>query len=383
MMLCHDAVGLTNIMSFLSFTILGHMFDDDYIPPVDTCEQNKCPEGLPLNASSTLMSYCGYFCGDVTNIAFTYGGQWDGTSSRDDLSSWNRNPAIVDSPISTDPQRVSHLIWKKLAAKEECIAKRDPLSVPPLAEVSLESTKSPSPTQAPSESLSPTISHPPTLSPSISPKPTVSPPPTLSPSSTPTGSPSAKPSAFPSSSPTASPSSFPSISPSEMPSTSPTKGMHSITPLKQCDSNCEKTNSYRFNVKLQNNAKNDIEIHSISFRHKAPESHRVARVYVIEGGYEGKEQSMDGWKELGSVRVPKQNNFLSQVKLDSPFKIKPGEKYGFHLQTVENILIAGRFGKEETIDERNVMLQHGLAVINDKQLNGYLWTGSVDYMLLD
>jgi hypothetical protein len=50
---------------------------------------------------------------------------------------------------------------------------------------------------------------------------------------------------------------------------------------------------------------------------------------------------------------------------------------------VENILIAGRFGKEETIDERNVMLQHGLAVINDKQLNGYLWTGSVDYMLLD
>lgn len=359
------------------------MFDDDYKPPVDTCEQNKCPEGLPLKDSSTLMSYCGYFCGDVTNIAFTYGGQWDGTSSRDDLSSWIRNPAIVDSPISTDPQRVSHLIWKKLAAKEECIAKRDPLSVPPLAEVSLEATKSPSPTQAPSESLSPTLSHPPTLSPSISPKPTVSPPPTLSPSSPPTGSPSAKPSAFPSSSPTASPSSFPSISPSEMPSTSPTKGMHSISPLKQCDSNCEKTNFYMFNVKLQNNAKNDIEIHSVSFRHKAPESHRVARVYIIEGGYEGNEQSTEGWKELGSGRVPKQNNFLSQVTLDSPFKIKPGEKYGFHLQTVENILIAGRFGKEETIDERNVMLQHGLAVINDKQLNGYLWTGSVDYMLLD
>ena len=104
-----------------------------------------------------------------------------------------------------------------------------------------------------------------------------------------------------------------------------------------------------FNVKLQNNAKNDIEIHSVSFRHKAPESHRVARVYIIEGGYEGKEQSIEGWKELGSGRVPKQNNFLSQVKLDSPFKIKPGEKYGFHIQTVENILIAGKFGKEETI----------------------------------
>jgi len=179
----------------------GHPFDNEYSPPVDTCMQNSCPQGLPLTDSSTLMSYCGHFCGGLSNTALTYGGVWDHASPREDLNSWLQNPALIESPISTDAQTISHLIWTKLSAKGECIRKHDPLSVAAFEETTtFEATKSPSPSQvlstlpspsqAPSTSLSPTFTPVPTSNPTLTSKPTETWSPTSSPSSHPTMHPS-------------------------------------------------------------------------------------------------------------------------------------------------------------------------------------------------
>jgi hypothetical protein len=134
-----------------------------------------------------------------------------------------------------------------------------------------------------------------------------------------------------------------------------------------------------FNVRLGNNAANNIEIYSVSFRHKAPSDHRNVVIYIIENGYEGKEESMEGWIEIASDRVPKQNNVVSTIKFASPRKLKAGEKVGFRLITEESILLAGKFGNTETMDDRKVALQYGTAVINDQFTESYSWTGSIDY----
>jgi len=366
----------------------GHPFDEEYSPPVDTCQLNNCPEGLPLNASSTLMSYCGHFCGGMSNTAFTYGGVWDQISPRGNLTSWLQNPALVESPISTDAQRISHSIWTKLVENEECIGKRDPLSFSSLSAIFMvdpedeettvaaslasnvtttifEPTKSPSPSQNPSASLSPTVTSVPSSTPTWTSKPTISP--SSSPSNYPTGLPSIT----------------SSENPSNMPSSNPTNGVHSISPLKQCGSRCKRTNGYMFNVKLGTNAANDIIINSISFLHKAPSVHRVIRVYTIDEGYKGKEESMESWTEIASDRAPKRNNFVSTITLDPPLRIKVDETVGFYLQMEENILIAGKFGKTETRDGNAVELQYGMAVINGLFTKNYSWSGSVEYEIVD
>lgn len=359
----------------------GHPFDSEYSPPVDTCQQNRCPEGLPLQDSSTLMSYCGYFCGGISNTALTYGGFWDQTSPREDLSSWLENPVLMESPISTEAQRISHLIWTKLSAKEQCIRIRDPLNVEQWE--NLEPTKSPSPSQVPSSSLSPTVSPMPTSFPTLTIKPTLSYPPTSQPSSHPTIHPSASPSASPSNYPTAHPSFSPTTNPSDMPSSNPSKGLHSISPLKQCDSGCTRTNGYMFNVKLGANAANDIKIFNVSFRHKEASVHRIVRVHTVKEGYEGNEESMESWTEIASDRVPKRNNIVSTITLDPQVRIKAGETVGFWLTSEENILIAGKFGKTETIDDNSVKLQYGMAAVNGQFAPNYLWSGSVEYEIVD
>ena len=156
----------------------GHPFDGEYSPPVDTCQLGSCPEGLPLNASSTLMSYCGHFCGGMSNTAFTYGGVWNQISPREDLNSWLQNPALVESPISTDAQRISHSIWMKLKEKDECIRKRNPFAT--LSTIFLvgeednetsvaasPSSNAVSPSQTPSKSLFPTASSMPSSAPTL------------------------------------------------------------------------------------------------------------------------------------------------------------------------------------------------------------------------
>ncbi|KAL7537232.1 hypothetical protein ACHAXR_007675 [Thalassiosira sp. AJA248-18] len=113
----------------------GHTFDA-YDPPVDDC--GNCTikpqsvvettarvsdvtiEGLPLQNAATLMSYCNFCQGGLSNIAITLGGVWDGVEPRTDIDRWQNHPDIVGS-VSVEPRRVSHNTWQILASKGECV----------------------------------------------------------------------------------------------------------------------------------------------------------------------------------------------------------------------------------------------------------------------
>lgn len=138
-----------------------------------------------------------------------------------------------------------------------------------------------------------------------------------------------------------------------------------------------------FNVKLEANASNDIEINSINIRHKAPSVHRVIWVSMIKGGYQGKEELSDDWTQIATGRAPKRNNFVSTVFLDQPLRIKSGETVGFYLKTEENIMLVGKFSRTATIDVNDVKLQYGTALMNDKSAENYSWSGSVEYQIVD
>jgi len=109
----------------------GHTFDG-YEPPVDACgactitpqqggtRNGASVQGLPRKNSATLMSYCNFCDGGLSNIAITLGGVWDGNYPRTDLQHWNNHPDIVGS-VSKEPRRVSHNVWQRLASKGECV----------------------------------------------------------------------------------------------------------------------------------------------------------------------------------------------------------------------------------------------------------------------
>ena len=108
----------------------GHTFDG-YDPPVDVCgactvkpqadgggeATRNTVAGLPLPNSATVMSYCNFCDGGMSNIAITLGGVWDGIGSKADIAHWTNHPDIRGS-VSNEPRRVSHNIWSKLATKE-------------------------------------------------------------------------------------------------------------------------------------------------------------------------------------------------------------------------------------------------------------------------
>ncbi|KAL9178901.1 hypothetical protein ACHAXT_011874 [Thalassiosira profunda] len=97
----------------------GHTFDG-YTPPVDTCGFDECPRGLQKK-SATLMSYCNFCEGGTDNVALTLGGVFSGRGSKMDVANWEVSPVLADAGVSTDPQRVSHTIYKRLAGKGQCI----------------------------------------------------------------------------------------------------------------------------------------------------------------------------------------------------------------------------------------------------------------------
>lgn len=103
----------------------GHTYDA-YEPSVDTCgrvctlseELKSDPVGLPLDNSATIMSYCNFCSGGVTNVAFTYGGIWNGMTPRSDIGHWRNHPDIAGlGTVSVEPRRVSHTIWNVLSTK--------------------------------------------------------------------------------------------------------------------------------------------------------------------------------------------------------------------------------------------------------------------------
>ena len=112
---------------------LGSEHTFEYEPPVDGCgvctvtqpppsnrngETSRAAkvDGLPKENSATIMSYCNFCDGGISNIATTMGGVWNGRGSKADIDNWKNHPDIVGS-VSKEPRRVSHEIWSQLNSK--------------------------------------------------------------------------------------------------------------------------------------------------------------------------------------------------------------------------------------------------------------------------
>lgn len=91
---------------------------------------------------------------------------------------------------------------------------------------------------------------------------------------------------------------------------------------------------------------------------------------------------MESWTEIASDKVPKRH-FVSRITLDPPLRINAGEKVGFYLKSEEVIMVAGKFGNTEVIDDNNVKLEYGMAVVNGQFTESYSWSGSVEYEIVD
>jgi len=98
----------------------GHTFSG-YSPVVDKCMQdNKCPSSKIDDDSATLMSYC-HMCGGFQKVEYTFGGEYDGSGSKSDLSNWKRSDKL-DGSTSTDPQRVPHKMFQHVSTRGDCVA---------------------------------------------------------------------------------------------------------------------------------------------------------------------------------------------------------------------------------------------------------------------
>ena len=93
----------------------GHTFDS-YDPPVDTCG-DSCPEELPKENSASVMSYCNFCEGGVSNIALTLGGEHSGAGAKADLATWQPHPNLALSDMTDKPERISHHVYSTLLAK--------------------------------------------------------------------------------------------------------------------------------------------------------------------------------------------------------------------------------------------------------------------------
>ena len=112
---------------------IGHNFGslhthDGYNPKVDECGvedangKKTCPAELPLEHSSTIMSYCHNCIGGVSNVAYTFGGTFEG-GNRHDINSW-KNSELVGS-ISYEPRRVPLKMWEHVSSRGTCVSPTD------------------------------------------------------------------------------------------------------------------------------------------------------------------------------------------------------------------------------------------------------------------
>ena len=85
---------------------------------VDNCGI-KCPSELPRENAATIMSYCNFCAGGLSNVALTLGGIWNGIGDKSDIANWSPNPNLSLSSVT--PERVSHHVWNILAKKGEVI----------------------------------------------------------------------------------------------------------------------------------------------------------------------------------------------------------------------------------------------------------------------
>ena len=96
----------------------GHTFSG-YNPPVDKCYLNgKCVS--IEDSSATLMSYC-HACGGFKKVEYTFGGEYDGSGNRGQLSNWRRSGKLK-SNASVNSQRVPHKMYQHVASRGTCVA---------------------------------------------------------------------------------------------------------------------------------------------------------------------------------------------------------------------------------------------------------------------
>jgi len=339
----------------------GHTFDA-YDPPVDVCgacttkqpaqgeERNSVTiEGLPRENSATLMSYCNFCDGGLSNIAITLGGVWNGAEPRTDIERWENHPEIVGS-VSVEPRRVSHNIWQRLSSKGECVRPpEDPLPSQGCNDANDCDDGNRCTVDVCEESNLCAITE--TLDNCCG-----------------NGKCEA----------------------GEGQNCSFDCGPFTIKAPSFCE-NCHTLDGFMIDVGLSVKAEKRIFISSISLAYLSPENDNGATidVYVAtEGSYIGKEQSANDWEKVTTVTAPQYNprrvTGILEIDLHHSIPLDIGTRRGIYFTASENII---KFGERpySIRNEREVELYSSLAVsgLFGAGINGFSLSCEVSYMLDD
>jgi len=385
---------------------VGHSLGSDhtfeYETPVDTCQLNTCPPQLPIKNSATIMSYCNFCDGGLSNIAMSLGGVWNEVGPRGSLSSWIPAPELVGS-LNTNPKRVSHKIWNTLNSKGECILPPPPTAPPTNAPTGKPTTAAPTTSPTPLPTPRPITSEP-TAPPSPAPtsRPTTKPPTSLPTAMATTNVPTKSPTP-PTPPPTKEPTNRPTIihSPTAPPTPLPTSQPSTGTPTAQptftwattlieadsiCTSNCFVSRGVMFDVGLKVDSDQEkILVTSISYEHTAPSIPGAKlEVYTsLTGSYIGREQRPSDWLKLATATISNESFAFDDILLNYPIPIEKGEKRGFYLHVVgaEGLLVVGKGGGFQWSDDTGADLYSGSAIVDTfgEALQDYYWAGKVGY----
>ena len=351
---------LTDVLfSLLHLYYTDHTFENEaFKPRVDTCGLAECPKQLPLANSASIMSYCDFCDGGLSNVALSMGGVWTGEHPRLDIKNWEASKEFAELTVSKNPERVSHQIWKTLYSKGHCV-----IAKPTSSPVTNRPTKAPATTPP---TLNPTSLSPTSLSPTSS-------RPTLRPS---TGRPTTL-------RPTAEPSSSPSVN----------YGPFYLSPLQTCEDNCYLSRGIMFDVGLDSNAGKDILIESIIFEHSEPMSTDVSidlyRTYV--GSYEDKVKYSAQWYKLDSMIVNATDGqasdlsgySVSEFRLNTPMVVSADDVFGFYVRASSSILRVGT-GSNANTDINGAYLGSGSTVMGGLfgiGIEGYLFSVNIKYSI--
>jgi len=269
----------------------GHTFE--YDPPIDTCNGEVCPVGLPLDQAATLMSYCNFCDGNLDNIAMSYGGVYSKEGPKADISSWSQSPQLTTSSVSTDAQRVNHHIWKSLLAKGECIRPTSGISDYKYLSTPQETVSTTSPTQQPTQDVL-----------SVS----------------------------------------PSKSPSFYPDTPQDDERIYARPGVHCkqDGTCATAPGVLFDIEhLAGTSFYGINIETLQFSGLGNMTYAYD-LYSIQESMEETEHSPELWDKVASIAVNETSSF-TEIVLDKPITIYPGRKQGIYLSNSEgkNSILVG------------------------------------------
>jgi len=267
----------------------GHTFE--YDPPIDSCNGEVCPVGLPLDQAATLMSYCNFCEGNLDNIAMSYGGVYSEEGPKADIKSWTQSPQLTASSVSTDAQRVNHHIWKSLLAKGECIRPTSGISDYKYLSTPQETPTTSSHTQQPTQNVL-----------------------------------------------TATPSKSPSFYP-DIPQDDELIYARPSVHCKQ-DGTCATAPGVLFDIEhLAGTSFYGINVETIQF---SGLGNMTYDLYSIQESMEETEHSPELWDKVASISVNETSSF-TEIVLDKPIIIYPGHKQGIYLSNSEgkNSILVG------------------------------------------